>query len=615
MSKITGAHDISLEDYLKYPELRIPLFQRDYVWDVEEIEEFWNDLTQEGVQFLGSIILKDEHYDKVTKTGYLEIVDGQQRTISILILLATIARKLRVLAKARKHDYERNADAHAEAIFELISKRDQYDLTKALSYKLILPSPEDNVAIRGILDGTSIQDKKKYKNFSKVQEKLDFILESYLQDLGSSKKKIDALIHLKIGLLNIKVIEVMVPTDEDAYMIFEAVNDRGADLGAAELLKNYLFSKIKDNQKNIQSEWVNIKRTLNVINRPALDLTGFLRYYWISQYNHISKRALFKDIKAHLTPDKKSGKAVTSPEKILSEISAFRMTLEKIYMSDFDEWSTYFKDAVGAGDLRQNQRRAVEWFSYKKNLGYFPKSIQYLPIYAAIVGKIEKIKVSDKTFIELLLSIEKINFVYSYLLQEPTNKIDKLLSGIARAIFSEIEKDNADETKKAAQKGIAAIEKFLKESVKKSDVDAAIMALNWNKPADKAIIYFILINLEFVKGGYSRMLVREDLTLEHVYPKSVESKGKIKGWPTLDFDYESLGHGLGNLTLLPASGPHANGSAGEESFKIKRRDFLEPSVFSINSYFKKTEIWSGKNVQKRLKDIQKDVWEHWGPRR
>ena len=59
MSKISSAHDIRIEEYLRYPELRIPIFQREYVWDTEEIEEFWTDLTEEGVQFLGSIILKN----------------------------------------------------------------------------------------------------------------------------------------------------------------------------------------------------------------------------------------------------------------------------------------------------------------------------------------------------------------------------------------------------------------------------------------------------------------------------------------------------------------------------------------------------------------------------
>ncbi len=144
MSEITKASDITIEEYLGYPELRIPMFQRDYVWNTEEIEDFWSDLTEEGVRFLGSIILKDESYNRSNKTGYLEIIDGQQRTISLLLLLKTISRNLLILAKTRKTTEEENAAAQAEDINRLISKRDRFDLTKVLSYKLLLPSDSDN---------------------------------------------------------------------------------------------------------------------------------------------------------------------------------------------------------------------------------------------------------------------------------------------------------------------------------------------------------------------------------------------------------------------------------------------------------------------------------------
>jgi hypothetical protein len=225
---------------------------------------------------------------------------------------------------------------------------------------------------------------------------------------------------------------------------------------------------------------------------------------------------------------------------------------------------------------------------------------------------LNKIKISERPFVDLLLSVEKINFLYSYLLQAPTNKIDKMLSSIGRDVLAKIETGDQNEIRKSVQSGTSTIKKFLKENIKRRDVDDAVAALNYNKSADKLIIYFILMNLEYVEGGYSRVLVQDDLTLEHIYPKSVEKKGKIKGWKALDFDYNKLGHGLGNLTLLPASGPQANGSAGEESFKVKRDEFLLPSTYSINRYFQDFTTWEGKEIKSRLKNIQNLVWNHWG---
>jgi len=615
MSNITKAHDITIEEYLSYSELKIPLFQRGYVWNAEEISEFWSDLTEDGVQFLGSIILKDENYNQNKKTGFLEIVDGQQRTISTLLLLKTISRNLLVLAKTRKFQYEQNAEKQAEEINRLISKRDRFDLTKVLSYKLTLPTDSDNQALKEILDGNlfTYKNNREYKNFYLAQEKLNQLFDTFLMGYKTSVEKIDYLINLKNNILDIKIIEVLVPTDEDAYMIFETVNDRGADLGAAELLKNHLFAHSqKDNQQLIQDEWQNIKKTLSQIGKRSIDVTNFLRYYWIGKYEHLSKRKLFKGIKDKLKSKTKSDKQIISPDLILEEIKNFRKTLERIFISGLDDWRDLFDDFKKDEDRRQVQRRAHEWFSYKRNLDYFTKSIQYLPVYTAVVGNIEKIKLSERSFLDLLLAVEKINFLYSYILQKPTNKIDKMLSGIGRNILSNIELGDSNNIRKSVQKGCSEIEKFMKENVNQEEINMALASLNWNKSSDKSIIYFILINIEYVMGGYSRILVQEDLTLEHIYPKSVEKKGVIENWSVLDFEYSELGHGLGNLTLLPSSGPHANGSAGEEGFEIKKNNFLLPSSYSSNRYFKDIENWNGEEINKRLKFIQDKVWEHWG---
>lgn len=613
MSKISTAKDIRIEDYLSYPELRIPMFQREYVWSPEEIEDFWDDFTEQGIQFLGSIILKDENYDHSKRTGWLEIVDGQQRTVSILLLLKTISRRLLLLARTRKEPYERNAESQAEEISRQVSKRDRNDLTKVLSYKLVLPSKDDDIALKEVLDGNFENvNKKKYKSLFDVQSKFEELFDAYLKKFKSAKQKIDALISLKNSILDIKVIEVLVPTDEDAYMIFEAVNDRGADLGAAELLKNYLFAHTKkDDQVTIFNEWQEIRKTLSEINRHSIDLTGFLRYYWIGEYSHVSKKSLFKGIKKRLS-DRVATHRIT-PEIILKEIKAFRITLVRIFLYDLADWQLLFNETRGAQDKRQIQRRAYEWFTYKKNLDFFPKSIQYLPIYTALVGHLDKIQVSQDPFIDLLLAVEKINFLYSYLLQKQTNRIDRMLSTIGREILEKIHGEDQKAILSKVQSGTSQIRNLLKETVKREEVDNAIGKLSYNRSLDKSIIYFILMNLEYEVGGYSRLLLRDDLTLEHVYPKSIEKKGNLPHWPEISLnDYAELGHGLGNLTLLPATGPQANGSAGEEKFETKRDQFLLPSTFSINKYFNGIKIWNKGEIEKRLEYIKEQVWKRWG---
>ena len=66
--------------------LRIPFFQRGYVWDEDNWSELLENLESEGRHFLGSILLKDEQ----VASGELQtklVIDGQQRmtTLSILV--------------------------------------------------------------------------------------------------------------------------------------------------------------------------------------------------------------------------------------------------------------------------------------------------------------------------------------------------------------------------------------------------------------------------------------------------------------------------------------------------------------------------------------------------
>src|ERR1700690_4162935 len=77
--------DILFETRRKY---RIPRYQRPYAWGAEEITEFWEDLiTNQEPYFLGSFIFNTE---KEQEDGYVDIIDGQQRLLTITILMAVI---------------------------------------------------------------------------------------------------------------------------------------------------------------------------------------------------------------------------------------------------------------------------------------------------------------------------------------------------------------------------------------------------------------------------------------------------------------------------------------------------------------------------------------------
>ncbi|MFT4757238.1 MAG: hypothetical protein ACI91R_001891, partial [Vicingaceae bacterium] len=69
---------------------QIPVYQRPYKWGDDEVDKLWDDIVEsyrneEPNYFLGSIITAKSGTGK-----YLDVVDGQQRLTTLVILMATI---------------------------------------------------------------------------------------------------------------------------------------------------------------------------------------------------------------------------------------------------------------------------------------------------------------------------------------------------------------------------------------------------------------------------------------------------------------------------------------------------------------------------------------------
>ena len=95
------ANTISIvEIFEKKLRLEVPLFQRQYVWSKEKHwEPLWEDITrkfseylegrtQAPVHFLGAMVL-DQKLTPTTHVEKRQIIDGQQRLVTLQIFLAT----------------------------------------------------------------------------------------------------------------------------------------------------------------------------------------------------------------------------------------------------------------------------------------------------------------------------------------------------------------------------------------------------------------------------------------------------------------------------------------------------------------------------------------------
>ncbi|HEY0468474.1 MAG TPA: DUF262 domain-containing protein, partial [Polyangiaceae bacterium] len=85
----------TLKVLLGIPEqqLRIPPYQRPYAWGEDQVDELWGDIVLAigGSHFMGSLVLTGED------PNLLDVIDGQQRLTTLLVLLGLIRDRWTVL--------------------------------------------------------------------------------------------------------------------------------------------------------------------------------------------------------------------------------------------------------------------------------------------------------------------------------------------------------------------------------------------------------------------------------------------------------------------------------------------------------------------------------------
>jgi hypothetical protein len=132
----------------------------------------------------------------------------------------------------------------------------------------------------------------------------------------------------------IQFLTIEVENEEDAFTIFETLNERGLKLSPADLIKSYILRKVleensKANRDDIIDIWDEIMESLG-----DYDLTSFLRHYLLTIHNEsIQKKVIFKKIKNEIEPLEKSVKPV-SPRKKLDDLRTAALSYAQLLAND-----------------------------------------------------------------------------------------------------------------------------------------------------------------------------------------------------------------------------------------------------------------------------------------
>jgi uncharacterized protein with ParB-like and HNH nuclease domain len=211
----------------------IDYYQREYKWQTKQVAELIDDLAAKflesyesgheratvaeyGHYFLGSIIISD-------KEGNKFIIDGQQRLTTLTLLLIYLQHQL--------EDSEQRNQVIDLIFSQKFGKR---------SFNLDIP--ERTVCMEALYTGQEFISTDPPESLANILGRYADIDEYFPGELRDSALPyfVDWLIE------SVHLVEITAYSDDDAYTIFETMNDRGLSLTPADMLKGYLLANITD---------------------------------------------------------------------------------------------------------------------------------------------------------------------------------------------------------------------------------------------------------------------------------------------------------------------------------------------------------------------------------
>ena len=225
---LTSLNQLLLRDWL----FEIPIYQRGYAWEKENLRDLWDDLyyLDDRKHYFGTILLKEA--DKTTEAGlktfdHFEVIDGQQRLATTIILLRELIYQIKEFGD--------------EEMSDQASKLEENYIGNPPHYKLTIGGEDMFFFHNSILAGTSAATPQ-----TRAQERLKGAKAFFRNQFDRQREQegdqyLDFLRKFKSRIDGLQVMLYIVPSNAEAVRMFETVNDRGRPLTNLEKTKSILM--------------------------------------------------------------------------------------------------------------------------------------------------------------------------------------------------------------------------------------------------------------------------------------------------------------------------------------------------------------------------------------
>lgn len=544
----------------------VPRYQRSYSWEEDQAVDFWNDLTGESASyFIGSFVF---NYENIDKTGHIDVIDGQQRLLTIIILMAVL-----------RDTYKQIGDIKgADRIQRMcIAFEDKYgNLTYRIKSGDTIQEYFNKYIQAGDLNIEESQPKnKEEKRIKKVYLFLKERIQEHLDDLLSTEEKRKFIQGLWDNVDAIKVVSIQIQNEEGAYEIFETLNARGVELSVADLLKNYMFKNINlgtDNNKDIVKEkWLFIDENIRA---TGTDLKRFFRYYWLSKYAFVTDKKLFREIKTE----------IKDHERFLENLVGASEWFNKFYECNRVHW-----DEIKDGHKIFKSLCGIKLMDVT----------QCYVLFMSILRNMTKLGTRVKRVFEI---IEKFTFKYFVICRLPGNKVERLYSKYARELERIINSSKPKHIPGNIQALFVKLEKELKSiSPSFEEFQENFLELSYRQgEKSRQLIKYILEKIDAFKRKGAYKIDFDAVNIEHILPQNPG-----KEWNLKKSEIKNYVNKIGNLTLIKKE---INSKVGNKSIKNKVKILKEESEVTITGEIidrivKLSYKWGEKEILERQNEL------------
>jgi len=271
-------HKYSIDEAFRECFYIVPDYQREYVWTDKEVHQLLEDINEqidEGSTreyFIGTILVSP-----TDKRGQYDVIDGQQRLTTFYLLLCTLRHLFKGTPQRQLIDglvSTSYVDIEGE-VQSSLKLEPRYEHAGEVIAKLV-ELDTDPLSVRAGIQASGIASFGSLENLVSAYGTVF----SYLQDNYDDDSKLKKY----WGYLARNVVFIQISTDvSSALKIFETINERGVGLNPMDLLKNLLFTQVKQAQfTQLKDEWKKITKPLEKHKEKPL---RFLRYFLMANYN------------------------------------------------------------------------------------------------------------------------------------------------------------------------------------------------------------------------------------------------------------------------------------------------------------------------------------------